>query len=188
MDAYVADVAAVLDDAGATRVVFVGYSDGVAVAIAFAAAHPARTAAIVGLGSTLGGQTGLQAGRPAMAAEFRRAGIDSIMTALDAQEREPVPDWFAAQMRDTDPAMFALELEGWADWEGPWTAEIEAPTLLLVGELEDEPGVVATELAVATARLRRGRSVVVPDLGHAGIFVRADLTLPLIRAFVDEAV
>ena len=187
MERYVDDVVAVLDHAGAERVAFIGYSDGASVGFAFASAHPARTAALIGLGAH-GGEDAPQAERRSQAAEFRTKGLEALVGALAEDDPDPIPGWFADQMRSTDPEMFALELEGWADWAGPWSTlpAIAAPTLLIVGELEDtEPGLAGINAREMAARLRNGRAIELPATGHVGLFTRTELTLPAIRSFLD---
>ena len=74
-----------------------------------------------------------------IAAAVRREGSETLVRWL--REDEPdVPEWFADQMRSTDPEMFALTLEAWAEpgaARGRSSRRIEAPTLLVVGQLEE---------------------------------------------------
>ena len=88
-------------------------------------------------------------------------------------------------MRGTDPEMFALLLEAWTSWGGPWEefARVQAPTLIVVGELE-EP-LAAENAAGAAALMRDARAVVLPRLGHVAAFVRSDLTLHRVVEFLD---
>jgi pimeloyl-ACP methyl ester carboxylesterase len=187
IDRYVADVVAVLDAVGARQAAFIGYSDGVRVGLALAAANRERVAALIGLGA-LGGEEASETERRADADEIRLAGMPSIVDALEADEPGRVPDWFKQQMLDTDAEMLALELDGWADWAGPWaTAEkIQAPALLIVGEYEEsEPGLASLHAAALAARIRDGRAVEQQGVGHVGLFVRSDLNLPVIRALLE---
>ena len=122
-----------------------------------------------------------------LAEEIRRDGMPGLVRALEADEGD-IPDWFVRQMLDTDPEMFALELVAWAEWEGPWSTfpRVRAPVLMIVGSEEEGPsGDAARHAGQAMARVRSGRSVVVPDLGHVGVFARADLVLPHVRTFLE---
>jgi pimeloyl-ACP methyl ester carboxylesterase len=187
MDRYVDDVLAVLDHAGAQQVAFLGYSDGAAIGFAFSAAHPARAAALIGLGA-LGGEDEPQADRRSLAETIRTAGMQAVVDGLAEDEPDTLPTWFADQMRSTDPEMFALELEGWADWAGPWATlrSVLAPTLIIVAELEDtRPGLAGIRAGEMAARLPRGQALELPRTGHVGLFTRTDLTLPAIRSFLD---
>jgi pimeloyl-ACP methyl ester carboxylesterase len=187
IDRYVEDVVAVLDHAGAPKAVFIGYSDGAAIGFAFAAAHPERTAALVALGA-LGAEHECQADRHDQAKVVRAGGMDAVVDSLVDEEPAPVPAWFTDQMRSTDTEMFALELDGWAAWAGPWSTlrSITAPTLIIVGELEDiTPGLAGTNAREMARRLQNGRAIELPATGHVGLFTRTDLTLPAMQTLLD---
>ena len=188
IDRYVEDVLAVADALGEPRFCFFGYSAGAAVGYRLAARHSERVAGLIGLGAVGGPEPADEDDDLELAARIRTEGSDTIVTWL--REEEPhVPEWFADQMRSTDPEMFALLLEAWASWGGPWEEfeKIEAPTLIVVGQREEG----ANDDAAAHARraaetLPDGRAVVIPELGHVMAFVRADLVLPHVRGFLDD--
>ena len=187
IDRYVDDVVAVLDHTGVARAAFLGYSDGAAIGFALAAAHPDRVASLIGLGA-LGGEDESWADRRSQADELRATGMQAVVDGLADDEPDAVPTWFADQMRSTDPEMFALELEGWADWAGPWFTlpSIQAPTLIVVGELEDtRPGLAGVRAREMASRLPRGQALELSATGHVGLFTRTDLTIPAIQAFLD---
>ena len=183
IDRYVDDVLAVADHLDVSTFSYLGYSAGGAVGYRLAATHPDRVAALIGLGAV---GTGASADRHdvAVAARIRAAGSGELVTWL--REEEPdLPEWFAAQMRGTDPEMFALALEAWASWGRQWDefARVQAPALVIVGELEEpEAGANATR---AAALMREGRAVALPGIGHVGAFVRSDLVAPLVIGFLD---
>jgi pimeloyl-ACP methyl ester carboxylesterase len=187
IDLYVHDVLSVADDAGEPRFSFFGYSAGAAIGYRLAAEHPDRIVSLVGLGA-VDPPPPHEANVLETAARIRREGSEGLVQWL--REDEPdFPEWFADQMRSTDPEMFALTIEAWAPWGGPWTefARVEAPTLTVVGQLEEGDRFSAADHAgQAAAALQDGRVVVLPDLGHVMAFVRADLVLPHVRAFLDE--
>ena len=175
IDRYVGDVVSVLDAAGAERVVFAGYSDGANVGYAFAARHPERLAGVIGIGAVGGGDEPMSQ-RADDASQVRDGGMGELMQALREQEAD-IPDWFA------------LELEGLSTWGGPWSefSRIDAPTLIIAGELEEgASGIAARHASEAAALMPNGRSVVLPGLGHVAAFVRSDLVLPHIASFVRE--
>jgi hypothetical protein len=75
--------------------------------------------------------------------------------------------------------MFALALDAWASWGGPWDefVRVRPAAFVIVGELEEaEAGEKATP---AAALMPDGRAVVLPGLGHVAAFVRSDLVAPL---------
>lgn len=184
IDAYVDDVLAVADAAGAPRFSFFGYSGGATIGYRLAAHHPDRVGTLVGLG-TVGPPSGENDDALALAAQIRAEGSESLVRLL--RDGEPdIPEWFADQMRGTDPQMFALSLEAWTAWGGPWTefANVGAPTLLVVGALEDNGDEAGVHAAEAAATLPDGKAVIIPDLGHAMVFVRSDLVLPHVLEFL----
>ncbi len=186
IDDYVADVLAVADAAGAERFDFFGYSAGAAVGYRLAALHRERLVSLIGLGA-VGSPADDDAGAIDTAARVRREGSEELVRWL--REDEPdVPEWFADQMRSTDPEMFALTLEAWAAWGGPWAefATIEVPTLLVVGQLEEgDEESAGANARTATLEMRDGRAEVIAGVGHVMAFVRSDLGLPIVRAFLD---
>ena len=85
IDAWVRDLAAVVDAAGLDRFPLLGISQGAAVAIEFAARHPERVSKLVLYGAW-------QRGRPArpVAEQKREASLMLELAALGWGERKPV--------------------------------------------------------------------------------------------------
>jgi pimeloyl-ACP methyl ester carboxylesterase len=189
IDGYVDDVIRVIDSLGLERVVFFGYSDGSAVGYVLAARHPDRVDALVALGAVRGADETLRE-REDVASMVAVEGMPSLVEGLQEAESDPIPSWFEEQMIETDPEMFALELDGWADWAGPWKefSRIEAPTLIVVGEREEDPyRSAADDAELAAATIPNGSCVILPGLGHVAAFVRSELVLPHVRAFLNQA-
>ncbi len=80
--------------------------------------------------------------------------------------------------------MFALELEGWADWSGPWTffSHLATPTLILVGAKEDPQG----DCYQAAQRMRQGQAHVLQGVGHVGAFLASATAVRHARSFLSE--
>jgi pimeloyl-ACP methyl ester carboxylesterase len=190
IDEYVDEVVAVAQAAGVERFGFFGYSAGAAIGYRLASRHPDRVDALVGLG-TPGPESDWReddAGDAAFAERIRREGSEALVVDLRAEEPD-LPDWFADQMRDTDPEMFALQLEAWTSWAGPWHefGRVVAPTLLVVGEREEgDDGSAGEHAKQAAAALPSGRHAMLPGLGHVMAFVRSDLVLPRVLEFLVE--
>ena len=93
-----------------------------------------------------------------------------------------MPAWAVRQVVDEmDREVVARELEcfsGWMLW--PLLSKIQAPTLLVAGELESE------HLPAAAGALRDGRIAVIPNLGHIGAFLHSELVLPHVVRFLDS--
>jgi pimeloyl-ACP methyl ester carboxylesterase len=186
MERYVADVNAVLDAAGVVRAAFWGYSDGARVGYALAAARPDRVAALIaqgGMDAADAKQQRKEAGqRQALARRVRKLGMPRLNDEIEDAEHIKLPDWLRQNFLDTDPEMFALELEGWLPWDTPWPLlpTITAPTLLVAGKGEEDGNV-----ARAAGILPDARYAIIPGLGHVGAFLRCDLVLPHARAFLS---
>jgi pimeloyl-ACP methyl ester carboxylesterase len=117
------------------------------------------------------------------AARVREHGSEELVMWL--REEEPdLPEWFADQMRGTDPEMFALAIEAWAPWQA-WEdfTLVQCPTLIIVGEMEEPDA--GEHAARAAALMRDARAVVLPGLAHVAAFVRSDLTLPHVTEFLE---
>jgi pimeloyl-ACP methyl ester carboxylesterase len=188
IDRYVEDVLAVADAVGLDRFSFLGYSDGTAVGLALAARHPDRVDAVIGLGAA-GTPEEWSNERTWLAGAARTGGMTRLVQGLRSMESD-LPDWYERQMLETDPEMFALELEGWADWDGGWSevGRIRAPVLIVAGELEEgTEGEAEAHAKDAVTHMTRGRAEILPTLGHVAVFTRSDLVLPIVRGFVREA-
>ncbi|TMD16862.1 MAG: alpha/beta hydrolase [Chloroflexi bacterium] len=185
LDEYIADVISVLDFAGVKRAAMVGYSDGARLIYALASRHPQRVAAIVGIGG-VAHPSDTDAWRPELLAEVRQMGFRAWLEQMSASETEPAPAWLMENLASTPGDMFELEIEGWADAPSECDdfPRIEAPTLIVCGELENTDG--AAELAARA--LPNGTAVVMPGFGHMQAFWRTDVTAPIISEFLAEHV
>ncbi len=183
VDRYVADVVAVLDALGVDQAVLIGYSAGADVVFRVAAEAPSRCAAIVAIGGPPQ-PIDLSEWNTALAAHLRAVGMRSLMEEFSASEPEPAPAWLIDNLASTDTEMFALSLEAWTDAPKVWDLlpQIAAPTLLVVGELEQgEDGAAGR----AVERLACGQAVVSPGYAHLQNFWHAEVTAPMISAFLE---
>jgi pimeloyl-ACP methyl ester carboxylesterase len=185
MDAMAADILAIADADGLDRFGIWGWSLGSIVGWATARLAPDRVAAFIG--------TGDPTPRPWTADEWagfdralieplRVGGMSGFLKAVERNEPDPI------EMRDlmlrADPevvlASFAKELVT-TDGFTP-DPDFRVPTLLIVGEFEDEN----RDAERIAGTIRDGRSLRLPGLGHAGAFSRSDLVLPTAREFLRE--
>ena len=185
MSEYVADVIAVLDDAGAGRAALVGYSAGAAVAYAVASRHPARVAAVAGIGA-VGAPDEDDGDVTAHAAEIRSDGMRAAMEQIAAEEPQRPPDWLIDNLAGTDAEMFALLVEAWAGGPGSWAdfPAIQAPALIICGENEEPDAAGHAWLAAQT--LPHGSVAVLPGLYHLQAFWRTDQSCPPLTGFLRE--
>ncbi len=176
----VADLLVVLDHLGLSRVAVLGYSMGARVALHLAAAASDRVSALI-----------LESGSPGLAAEEeRRARRDSDEALAVRIERDGVERFvdywealplFATQRRlpaavrivqrrqrlCNSAVGLANSLHGMGTGvqASLWgrLVEMQAPTLLIVGALDDKFGAIGAAMAAA---LPHARLAVVPDAGH----------------------
>ena len=193
MDAYVADVVGLLDELELATAAIIGYSQGRDIAVALAASHPQRVAALIGIGA-VGAAGEPNEWRTEAAAAARRDGMAASMQRIAEHESEPPPAWLLANLSSTDPEVFALLLEAALDDPiGLWERfpMIKAPALLLVGEREEDeediaPGLAARNAEQACKAIPHARLHVLPRLAHLAAFWRSDLTLQPILEFLEE--
>ena len=190
---YVEDVVGLLDALDLRATAIIGYSQGMEIAIALAASHPERVAAVVGIGA-VGAASEPTDWRIAAAAAVRANGMAASMRDLGARESEPPPAWLLENLSSTTPEVFALLLEAALDDpKGLWEhfPMVRAPVLLLVGEREEdedggEPGLAVRNAAQAAKIIPDAVVRVLPRLTHLAAFWRSDLTLPSILEFLHE--
>lgn len=190
---YVDDVVGLLDALDLPTAAIIGYSQGLDIAIALAATHPERVAAVVGIG-TVGAAGEPTDWRIEAAAAVRANGMAASMRTLAESESLPPPAWLLENLSSTDPEVFALLLEAALDdatslWEH--FPMVRAPVSLLVGEREEdeegvEPGLAARNAQGAARVLPDAEVHVLPQLTHLAAFWRSDLTLPKILEFLNR--
>ena len=101
---YVEDLVALLDTLQLERAAIVGYSQGMHIALAFAATHPDRAAAIVGIGA-VGAADDPTDWRQAAAAAVREQGMAASMRAMAEHEDPPPPEWLVENLAFTDEGL-----------------------------------------------------------------------------------
>ncbi|MDQ6876392.1 MAG: alpha/beta hydrolase [Candidatus Dormibacteraeota bacterium] len=183
---YVADLVALLDHLGVERAAFWGYSSGVTVGLKVAQEHPTRITAFVG-------SSGVSNRTPEEIAEmvasagpvFREYGWEKLIANFDEQEPEPVPEWMKERIRATDTQQFIDWWEAMPDWN--WRAweslpHVVAPTLFVVGELEDPDDTTGK----AAALMPNGTRLRVSGQGHINAFIRSSVVLPELIAFLAK--
>lgn len=179
---YVNDVLAILDDAGVSAAVLVGYSGGAATLFRVAAQQPHRTLALISLGNAPSGDD--DAALTSMAAEVRGKGTRALMEEFAAEEREPAPEWLLENLATTTEEMFALPLEASVNAPTLWevVTTISSPVLLICGQDEVE----LDELTAATGRIAAAESHLLDGYGHLQAFWHVEVVAPIMVDWLDR--
>jgi pimeloyl-ACP methyl ester carboxylesterase len=187
VDRYVEDVIALLDELGVERAAFWGYSNGIVVGLKAVEEHPARFSALVGSGAISRlNLAQLAESLPRRIAERREFGWEKMIEGFDEEEVHPVPTWMKDRIRATDIEQTidwsrAILEWNWDPWESlRW---ITAPTLFVVGELEDPDD----SMAEAAATMQDASRFRIQEQGHINAFLRSDLVLPRVLTFLAGA-
>lgn len=190
-------LADVLDEAGIHRCTLVGYSMGGRVALYFTLFHPERVRRLV-----------LESASPGLQSEAERAE----RRALDDQRAQRIEDdlgaflddWYRLPLfaslgrhglvesmvrrrRTNDARELARALRGLSPGEQPslWNClpDLDVPTLVLTGALDDKYRAITKRTA---HRVPRARRIVVPDAGHNVHAERPQAFLSHLGRFLDD--
>ena len=189
IDRYADDVIALIDHLGHASVAFFGWSNAVQVGLKAAEQHPRRFNALVLSGAIPPRRTReeLVAATPRRLAALREQGWWEVIGDMLPAEKFAVPRWFIDRVLDTDIEPFI----GWSaarpDWNwSPWDAmpRVDAPTLLIAGELEDPDDL----LAVAARLMPHATRIRLPDREHINAFLYSEFVAPrVLNFFADTA-
>jgi 2-succinyl-6-hydroxy-2,4-cyclohexadiene-1-carboxylate synthase len=184
----VADLAALLDRLGIERAAWLGYSMGGRVALQVAVACPAIVAALVLEGASPGiadpaARAARVDGDEALADLIEREGIAAFVARWErlslfaSQERLPAAVRVALrrQRLANDPVGLANSLRGMGQGAQPplhdRLADVDVPTLLVVGEEDAKFRRLAVEMA---ATMPAARVAIVAEAGHAAHLEQPD--------------
>ncbi len=202
LDAYVADLAGVVEDLGHPRVVLVGHSMGAANAAGFAAKHPAAVEGLVLIDS---GPEGDPAGAARIAREIREAPEEfpsaeaALAAARRSNPRVPPP----VLRRRVDYQTQALP-DGRVVWRydrvirdqrrngtvpprpdlWPVFRAIACPTLILRGAESDVLSQAVAERTLAA--VAGSRLVTIPEAGHMVFEENGQATVAALQEFLDS--
>lgn len=192
----VEDIAAVLDAAGVERATLIGASWGGGLALAFALAHPERVSALVLVGAVVPGY--------GYSEHFTSRGFRNTAPLLDGRPKQALANWVEdpwivapgskrarRRLRDLLEPWFEKHMAQRPDLVElpepnllPRLREVEAPTLVLVGEA-DIPDVHA-HAGVLETGIPDARRAVVSDAGHLLFLERPEEFERTVRAFLGR--
>lgn len=198
MPAAVAQLLAVLDDAGVASADVVGYSMGGRLALSLAVAAPDRVRRVVTIGASPGiADPAERAARvdadEALAARIRTIGIERFVQEWEAQplfasQARLAPEVLAAQRAQrqaSDPEGLARSLEGMGAGAMPPLHEalprLRVPVLLLAGAEDARFVAIAGTTA---ALLPEAAAEVVAAAGHAAHLEAPAVTVASVEAFL----
>jgi pimeloyl-ACP methyl ester carboxylesterase len=189
------DLVAVLDDAGAEDAVLVGLSVGGFAAVRAALRYQSRVRALV-LADTAAGRAAWR-GRIQVAAlgrvsltPARRLVMDTVVNQLfgpTARREQPqlVAEWRQRFLdQDTASMLVAIQSIMARDDVTSRLGEISAPTLVIVGEEDRDPGVLAS--ASLAARIPGAHITVLPDTGHLAALEQPDAFESALLGFLAD--
>lgn len=208
MDGAVGELLAALDHRGLGKVHLVGYSMGGRVALALAAAHPDRLAGLALIGASAGIEDEAERDERRRRDETLAREIETPVAADGKGGLEGFVDrWMALPVFATQARLghrhlrlarlrrlagssrgYATSLRGMGQGAQPsyWAdlPEIEVPTLLVAGALDEKYVRLARRMAEA---LPHARVEIVPDAGHAAHLEAPVVVGGAIRDHIEEA-
>ena len=192
LDALLDDLIAVLDDAGAGRVVYVGESFGGILGMYFAHTYPERCRALALCNSPCR-LTRRESATPggSWLATMAQGGIGAWSAAtidyrLDTRHAPAgMKEWYIAEMDRTPPAI-GQALHQYLDTLdfGPRLKEIAVPTLLLTGDESPTTGI--EQQRFMASEIPDSRLAVWPGLGHGVNVIYPEWCIARIREFLGE--
>lgn len=188
------DLVAVLDHAGVDDAVLVGLSIGGFAAVRAALRHPARVRALV-LADTSAGPAAWQ-GRikvaalgpvwrtPARAVALR-AAVNTLFGPTARQEQPQLVDEWRRRILGQDHLSLLVAIQSVVARDDVTSrlGEISTPTLVIVGEEDRDPGVLAS--TTLAAHIPGAELVVLPDTGHLSALEQPDAFMrPLLEFLI----
>jgi 3-oxoadipate enol-lactonase len=166
------DLAALLDAVGLERVGVIGHSLGGGIGLRCAATHPDRIAAVVGVGAVAELSEQAQANMKVRGDTVEAEGMADVAVAvatmgLAPSFREANPDQFqeyVTLLAANVPAGYAAQCRALSAMRAPYLESIQAPVLLVAGEL-DQSSPPAMNHANA-ARIPNARVVEIAGCAH----------------------
>lgn len=193
LDDLVDDLEALRARLGIEKAHFMGHSLGGMIGPAYARRHPERVLSL-GLLSTAAFRTEDDSAKvKAVVSAMREKGIGPVLDTLTARwftdgfaaARPDVIEWRKKQVVDTPAEIFLNVFDIYAETEmSPWLHEIDAPSLVLTGELDG--GCNPRLNRQIAAALPNSELVILDGLKHAVLIEASDRVGPPVKDFLDR--
>jgi pimeloyl-ACP methyl ester carboxylesterase len=185
IDRYADDVVALVMHLRHPNVAFFGWSNGVAIGLKAASRRPDLFNALVLFGPLARRATPEQLAESTKRrlAAMREKGWSFLLDSMVAEEKFPVPQWFLDRVLATDSGPWFAYTEARPLWNwSPWDCMpgLNAPTLILAGELEDPEDVMGEAAALMPNAVR----VRIPEREHINAFLYSEFVVPLVMDFL----
>ncbi len=186
IDRYADDVVALVEHLGHSRVSYFGWSNGIQVGLKAADLCPGIFDSLILLGAIPPFRTPEQllAANPGRLAALRERGWWAVIEDMIPAEKMPVPQWFIDRVLATDIEPYLAFTAARPDWNwSQWDAirRLEAPALLLAGELEDPDDL----LAEAARLMSHATRIRIPDREHINAFLYSEFVVPAVLEFLS---
>ena len=186
IDRYADDVAALVEHLGRSSVHFFGWSNGFTVGLKAAHDHPGLFEGLILFGGVArrASPEQLQHFMAERLPLMREKGWWYLLDDMLAAEKLPVPRWFLDRVAATDTAPWIAYTEArpmwnWSIWDA--MPHVEAPALLIAGELEDPEDI----LAEAAAAMPHATRIRIPDREHINAFLYSEFVVPRVVEFLS---
>ena len=185
---FASDLAAILDDAGVERAALVCQSMGGWTGLAFALAHPDRTAALVLAGTPGGISTPLiDRDRAEVPKRIGERGFLGMALARDFIRRDPVRSFLYERIGALNPpATLPSVLPKLAAQQvaPAQLGDFRVPTLIVVGT--DDAFFSVEGLREVAGVIPGARFVVLEGAGHSAYFERPEQFNPIVQTYLEE--
>lgn len=185
IDRYAADLVAFVKNLDTSNVSFFGWSNAIQIGLRAADEHQGLFDSLILFGGIAPPRTReeLVASREVRVAELREKGWWLLIDSMVAAEKTEVPRWFIDRVLATDIEPYIAWSQARPDWGwDPWEAfpRVDAPTLLLAGELEDPDDLVGE----AARLLPNAERIRVPEREHINSFLYSESVVPRVLDFL----
>ena len=189
IDRYVDDVIGLVHSMGYESVAFFGWSNAVLVALKAAEQRPGLFCSMVLFGPVppARSRAELELRSATRAAELRQRGWWVLLDGFLPAEKTEVPQWMVDRIVATDIEPYIAWSEARPTWDwNAWDAmpNIDVPSLLIVGELEDPDDL----MGAAASAMPRATGIRIPDREHLNAFLWSEGVLPHVERHLAATV